>query len=121
MKEKKIIEFQTLENCPVRNVLCRLGDKWSILVLIMLREKGTLRFSDLHKNIRDISQRMLTVTLKSLEADGLVSRKVYAEVPPRVEYTLTETGEGLIPHIQALVDWAAEYMPQIMESRKSFI
>ncbi len=74
--------FHPDNNCPVRNVLCRLGDKWSMLVLITLNANGTMRFCDIHKTIADISQRMLTVTLRTLETDGLVSRKVYAEVPP---------------------------------------
>lgn len=77
-----------------------------------------MRFSDIHKSISDVSQRMLTVTLRTLEADGLINRKVYAEVPPRVEYCLTDTGESLIPHLQRLVDWAAEHMPDILESRE---
>ena len=89
--------FHPDNNCPVRNVLCRLGDKWSMLVLITLNANGTMRFCDIHKTIADISQRMLTVTLRTLETDGLVSRKVYAEVPPRVEYELTERGKSLIP------------------------
>lgn len=104
-------------NCPVRNVLCRLGDKWSMLVLITLNANGTMRFSDIHKTIADVSQRMLTVTLRSLENDGLVERKVYAEVPPRVEYELTERGKSLIPHIEGLVGWALQQMPGIMDSR----
>ena len=102
--------FHPTGNCPVRDVLSRLGDKWSMLVLIM-------RFSDIHKTIADVSQRMLTVTLRTLESDGLIERKVYAEVPPRVEYCLTERGLSLIPHIQGLVDWALQQMSGIMESR----
>ncbi|MDH6357520.1 helix-turn-helix domain-containing protein [Parabacteroides sp. PF5-9] len=120
METKKLIEFQTIDSCPIRNVLSRLGDKWSILVLIMLQANGTLRFNDLHRRISDISQRMLTVTLRSLETDGLVYRQAYAEIPPRVEYSLTEMGEGLLPHIQALVDWAAEHMPLIIEKREEY-
>lgn len=104
--------------CPIRNILSRLGDKWSMLVLITLKANGTMRFSDIHKTIGDISQRMLTVTLRTLEADGLVLRKVYAEVPPRVEYNLTETGKTLMPHIQNLIDWAVEHTPEILENRK---
>ncbi|MFV0332336.1 MAG: winged helix-turn-helix transcriptional regulator [Dysgonomonas sp.] len=96
--------------CPVRNVLSRIGDKWSMLVLITLQANGTMRFSDIHKTIGDVSHRMLTVTLRSLEQDGLVSRKVYAEVPPRVEYCMTERGNSLIPHIQGLVVWAVNHM-----------
>ncbi len=110
--------FHPDNNCPVRNVLCRLGDKWSMLVLITLNANGTMRFCDIHKTIADISQRMLTVTLRTLETDGLVSRKVYAEVPPRVEYELTERGKSLIPHIEGLVDWALQQMPGIMENTR---
>ena len=95
--------FHPTGNCPVRDVLSRLGDKWSMLVLITLNANGVMRFSDIHKTIEDVSQRMLTVTLRTLEADGLVARKIYAEVPPRVEYCLTKTGHSLIPHIEALV------------------
>lgn len=105
-------------DCPIRNILSRLGDKWSMLVLVTLKANGIMRFSDLHKSIPDVSQRMLTVTLRTLEADGLISRKVYAEVPPRVEYCLTEMGESLIPHLQNLVDWSAEHMSEILKSRE---
>ena len=110
--------FHPTGNCPIRDILCRLGDKWSMLVLITLNVNGTMRFSDIQKTISDISQRMLTVTLRTLEADGLVSRTVYAEVPPRVEYQLTETGKTLIPHIESLVDWAWEHMTGIFDSRE---
>lgn len=112
--------FHPTGKCPVRDVLSRLGDKWSMLVLITLNTNGTMRFSDIHKTIDDISQRMLTVTLRILESDGLVNRKVYPEVPPRVEYCLTELGETLMPHIEGLVDWALGNMSSILESRSAF-
>lgn len=111
--------FHPTENCPVRNVLCRLGDKWSILVLVTLNANGTMRFSDIHKTIDDISQRMLTVTLRTLESDGLISRNVFAEVPPRVEYCLTDMGKTLIPHIESLVNWAVSHIDEIIISRKT--
>ena len=76
--------------CPIRDILSRLGDKWSLLVLTTLYSNGTMRFNDIQRSLGDISQRMLTVTLRSLEADGLVHREVYPEVPPRVEYRLTD-------------------------------
>lgn len=117
MKEKKMIDFHPNGNCPIRDVLGRLSDKWSMLIMITLQDNGTMRFSDIHKMIEDISQRMLTVTLRTLESDGLVTRKVYAEVPPRVEYTLTGRGESLIPHIQNLVGWALDNMVDILEKR----
>lgn len=110
--------FHPTGNCPIRDILCRLGDKWSMLVMITLNTNGTMRFSDIQKTISDISQRMLTVTLRTLETDGLVSRTVYAEVPPRVEYQLTETGQTLMPHIENLVGWASEHMTVIFESRE---
>lgn len=110
--------FHPTGNCPVRDVLSRLGDKWSILVLVTLNANGTMRFSDIHKTIEDISQRMLTVTLRTLESDGLVERRIYAEVPPRVEYNLTDTGRSLIPHIEALVGWALEHMAIILQNRE---
>lgn len=110
--------FHPIGTCPIRDILCRLGDKWSMLVMITLNTNGTMRFSDIQKTISDISQRMLTVTLRTLETDGLVSRTVYAEVPPRVEYQLTETGKTLIPHIENLVGWALEHMTDIFDNRK---
>lgn len=111
-------QFHPSYYCPVRNVLDRIGDKWSVLVLVVLHDSGTMRFSDLHRAIGDISQRMLTVTLRSLEGDGLVARQVYPEMPPRVEYALTEMGRGLFPHLQALMGWAEDNLPQIMECRR---
>mgnify|MGYP000440100693 CR=1 FL=1 len=110
--------FHHTENCPIRDVLSRLGDKWSMLVLISLEANGVMRFSDIQKSIADISQRMLTVTLRSLEEDRLIRRKVYPEVPPRVEYALTETGLSLMPHINSLVGWALEHMDTILEGRR---
>ncbi len=108
-------------NCPVRGVLDRFGDKWSILVLIVLGEKNRLRFNEINKEIGpDISQKMLTVTLRSLEADGLISRTVYPEVPPRVEYEITTLGKSLVPYINSLAKWANENMESIKESRKKF-
>ncbi|WP_294629378.1 helix-turn-helix domain-containing protein [uncultured Bacteroides sp.] len=111
--------FHPTGNCPVRDVLSRLGDKWSILVLVTLKANGTMRFGDIHKTIEDVSQRMLTVTLRTLESDGLVERKVYAEVPPRVEYTLTDMGRTLIPHIEGLIGWALENMKAILAHREN--
>jgi DNA-binding HxlR family transcriptional regulator len=118
--KNKPIKITITEQCPVRNVLDRLGDKWSMLVIIILGEHGTLRFNQLTGCIGDISQKMLTVTLRSLEADGLVSRKAYPEIPPRVEYTLTDTGTELLPHIESLSGWALKNMAKIQEAREKF-
>jgi DNA-binding HxlR family transcriptional regulator len=118
--ENKFNKYSNYEKCPVRNVLDRFGDKWSLLVIMILGEAGTLRFNQLTHTIGDISQKMLTVTLRTLEADGLVSRKIYPEIPPRVEYSLTSAGSELLPHIENLVGWAAKNMTQITEARKKF-
>ena len=112
--------FLHIDTCPIRDIISRLGNKWSLLILATLSVNGTMRFNDIHKSIGDISQRMLTVTLRSLEADGLVSRKIYAEVPPRVEYNLTKSGEELMPYLNNLVDWALKNMGNIEKSRKKF-
>lgn len=109
--------FHHVGACSVRDVLDRLGDKWTMLVLITLKANGTMRFNDIAKSIGDVSQRMLTVTLRHLEADGLVSRQVYPEVPPRVEYELTESGYSLMPHIENLVAWALEHQDEILSRR----
>ena len=95
-------------NCPIRNVIEKFGDKWSLLVLYHLNEHGTLRFNELHRDMSDCSQKMLSQTLKRLEQIGLISRQVYPEVPPRVEYSLTARGQSLMPHVSALIGWALE-------------
>lgn len=101
---KKIETF-----CPVRDILSQFGDKWSVLILIILEQNGIMRFSELSKSIPDVSQKMLTVTLRSLEAHNLVTRKIYPEVPPRVEYSLTELGNSLLIPMHAMIDWALEH------------
>lgn len=108
-------------NCPIRNVLSRIGDKWSMLVIFTLENNCCLRFKELQRSIPDISQKMLTATLKTLEADGLVLRKAFPEVPPRVEYSLTDKGKSLLPHIDGLLSWAMDNMGDIMEQRKRFL
>ncbi|HXB09812.1 MAG TPA: helix-turn-helix domain-containing protein [Puia sp.] len=110
-----------IKNCPVRNVLDRFGDKWSLLVLLILGKKETLRFNEINKEIgSDISQKMLTVTLRTLEADGFLKRTMYAEIPPRVEYTITDLGKSVFPLIDKLEKWAKLNMPAIEKSRKKF-
>jgi len=105
-------------NCPVRQVLDRFGDKWSILVIILLGDRGKLRFNELSNAIGDISQKMLTVTLRSLEADGLVTRKMYPEIPPRVEYQLTGMAQSLLPLIKEMVKWADANIEEIQDNRR---
>lgn len=122
MEENNLEKFKGIGgNCPVRNILDRFGDKWSILILLILDQREWLRFNELSKAIPDISQKMLTVTLRTLEADGLVNRTIFPEVPPRVEYEISAMGKSLIPHIESLSQWAVENMPAIMESRSALI
>lgn len=99
---------QTPYLCPMTQTLSIIGGKWKILIIHHLLS-GTKRFSALRRDIPDISQRMLTLQLRELEADGLVQRKVYAEVPPRVEYSLTVLGDSLMPVIQAMHDWGVQH------------
>lgn len=108
-------------NCPIRNILSRIGDKWSMLVLYTLETDEAKRFKELQRNIPDISQKMLTATLKMLEADGLVKREAFAEVPPRVEYSLSDKGKTLLPHINTLLSWATDNMDDIYESRRHYL
>ena len=108
-------------NCPIRNVLSRVGDKWSMLVLFTLESNDNQRFKELQRNIPDISQKMLTATLKMLEADGLIRREVFPELPPRVEYSLTKKGKSLLPLIDNLLSWASENMEDIIESRRKYL
>ena len=117
MKRNEIID-ELVPDCPIRNILARISDKWSLLVLYALNQESVMRFNALQKSIPDISQKMLTVTLKTLEEDGFVNRKVYAEVPPRVEYSLTDRAQSLLPCINTLIAWAKENMEAIIRDRK---
>ncbi|MGE3877219.1 MAG: winged helix-turn-helix transcriptional regulator [Parvibaculaceae bacterium] len=105
--------------CPVRDVLDHLGDKWTTLVIIMLAE-GPRRFSQLSRDIPDISKRMLTQALRDLERDGLVVRKVYPTKPPSVEYALAPLGQSLLEPLEALIGWAEKRHPEIRAARSRF-
>jgi DNA-binding HxlR family transcriptional regulator len=106
--------------CPaIREVLDRVGDKWSVQIVAHLGE-GPMRFSELRRAIEGISQRMLTLTVRGLERDGLITRTVYAEIPPRVEYELTKLGETLLEPLQTLAEWAAENRTTIQDARTVF-
>lgn len=108
------------ETClAVRDVLTRVGDKWSVLVVSMLRERP-LRFSELRRAIEGISQRMLTLTLRGLERDGLVTRTVTPSTPPRVDYELTALGSTLLDPVLALADWAEGHRHEIASARERF-
>lgn len=124
-KSGKIIDIgegRTIDtgNCPVRQVLDRIGDKWSTLVILILGDSGVMRFNGLSTAIGDISQKMLTATLRNLEADGLVSRQLYPEIPPRVEYELTDLGRSLVPLIRQLEVWADKNFQTIQKNRKKY-
>ncbi|MDQ1479088.1 MAG: hypothetical protein QOE62_4317 [Actinomycetota bacterium] len=103
----------------VREILDRIGDKWSVLVIGLLGERGH-RFNELKHAIDGISQRMLTLTLRQLEHDGLVSRTVHATVPPRVDYALTPLGESVLKPISGLIAWAREHGTDVAEARRAY-
>jgi DNA-binding HxlR family transcriptional regulator len=105
--------------CPVRNILDRIGDKWSML-LVMTLATGPRRFNQLHREIPDISQKMLTQTLRDLQRDGLVSRRVFDTKPPSVEYQLTGLGHSLIVPFGHLIEWANKSIPDIVGAREAF-
>ena len=116
--DRKEIRDAMFPDCPIRNVLSRMMDKWTLLVIYTLEQHGTMRFNDLHRAIPDVSQKMLTVTLKSMEADGLVSRKVIPAVPVKVEYTLTERALSVMPLLDRLLSWSLENFSGIMADRQ---
>ncbi len=105
--------------CPVRDVLDHIGDKWTTLILIGLNTKPH-RFSEMHRAVPDISKRMLTQTLRNLERDGLVIRKVFATKPPTVEYSLSPLGMSVLDPLAALVEWAESTHPKIQRARERF-
>ncbi len=109
-----------IEICPVRNVIARFGNKWVSLLLLVIGENDGVRFNELGRLIPDVSTRVLSNTLKTLEADGLVERRMYPQVPPRVEYSLTGSGRSLIPIIHRLTEWAQANMKTIIEHRRRF-
>lgn len=112
-------QWDAREDCEVRQILDRIADKWSLLVMALL-ENGTLRFTELLRLVDGVSQRMLTVTLRQLERDGLVSRTVHPVVPPRVEYSLTELGRSLNTTVLALVSWTEAHQADIAAARARY-
>jgi DNA-binding HxlR family transcriptional regulator len=105
--------------CPTRQIVNRIGDRWSLLVLYAL-EHGTLRFQELRRTVEGVSQKMLTQTLRTLERDGLVERTIYASVPPKVEYSLTPLGHGLADRITSIREWAYANIDEIEDARREF-
>jgi len=122
--EKKIKDFfetasaGRIKLCPVRDILHTLSDKWSIMVMLSLGHHKMLRFNELKNNIEGISQKMLTVTVRTLELHGLIVRKVYAQIPPKVEYTITELGQEFLQHLVVMLDWACINMETISRVKK---
>src|SRR5882757_6079020 len=110
----------TPANCHAREILARVGDKWSVYVIHVLGDAGTLRFNELRGRVEGISQRMLTVTLRGMERDGLVTRTVYPEVPPRVEYALTKLGRTLRQLVRGLVEWSGAHLTEVDAARTAY-
>jgi len=119
---KDFIVDPVFPECPIRNVLARISGKWALAVLYTLNgNQEPMRFKDIEKANPDISQKMLTSTLRGLEADGLVCRTVYAEMPPRVEYALTERGMSFMPVMRQLIDWAYNNLHDIVADRERYL
>ncbi|MER7704516.1 helix-turn-helix domain-containing protein [Kitasatospora sp. NPDC097605] len=114
-----VLQWDTREDCEVRQILDRIADKWSLLVIALL-DRGSLRFTELRREIDGVSQRMLTVTLRQLERDGLVERTVHPVVPPRVDYALTPLGRTLHETVRSLVTWTEAHQREIAAARASY-
>jgi DNA-binding HxlR family transcriptional regulator len=106
--------------CPTREILSRIGDKWTTLIIGLLSVSKNRRFNELRRAIGGISQKMLTQTLRDLERDGLVKRTLYAEIPPRVEYSLTPLGATLCEPLNALRKWAEQHLDEVRASQQAF-
>lgn len=118
--KRSTIQDAMFPGCPVRNILARLCDKWALLVIYILDRSGkeNMRFTELKQQMPDISQRMLSMTLRTLEEDGYVTRTIFSEIPPRVEYALTERAKSLKPILDSLLQWSIDNMDDIMSDRK---
>ena len=120
--DKDFLRDPVFPECPIRNVLARISTKWSLVVLYTLDgNNGPMRFKDIERANPDISQKMLTSTLRGLEADGLISRTVFPEMPPRVEYALTGRGHSFMPVMRQLLDWAYTNLNDILSDREHFV
>ncbi|RHP59082.1 helix-turn-helix domain-containing protein [Bacteroides sp. OF04-15BH] len=118
--KRSTIQDAMFPGCPVRNILARLCDKWALLVIYILDRSGkeNMRFTELKQQMPDISQRMLSMTLRTLEEDGYLTRTIFSEIPPRVEYALTERAKSLKPILDSLLQWSIDNMDDIMSDRK---
>lgn len=106
--------------CPVKDIMATYGDKWSLYTVLLLGQRKSLRFNELKSSVSGISQRMLAVTLKTLEQDGIISRTSYPEIPPRVAYQLTDLGESLLKQLLSFASWADENFHEILQARKRY-
>lgn len=116
--KENLEKYTGIDSCPVRNVISRFSGKWSMLILCVLADNEATRFNAIGKALPDISPKVLTETLKNLENDGLIVRRIYPEIPPRVEYSLSTLGVSLMPHISGLVGWAIEHFDEIIGNKK---
>ena len=118
--KRTTIQDAMFPGCPIRNILARLCDKWTLLVIYILDRSGkdSMRFTELKQKMPDISQRMLSMTLRTLEEDGYVTRTIFSEIPPKVEYALTERAKSLKPILDSLLQWSVDNMDDIMSDRK---
>lgn len=117
---EKVEKSSIIELCPIRNVVSTFGRRWALSLIVILNEHGPLRFNQLAARIPDISAKVLASTLHSLEADGLLERRAFAEVPPMVEYELTDPGRTHVPLILALTEWAQANMQTILKNRSRY-
>lgn len=120
-QKNKEVRDALFPDCPIRNVLSRVGDKWSLLVLYSLQHREPVCFKELQRQIPDISQKSLTQTLRTLEVDGFVTREVFPEVPPRVEYSLTPRALSFLPLVENMIKWAMENMEEIIKDREKHV
>ena len=118
-QKENLKKFADIDACPVRHILSRITGKWSVLILCILAENEITRFSEIGRALPDISPKVLSSTLKNLEADGLIYRNLYAEIPPRVEYSLTPMGRSLLPHLYSLISWALANFGPTLRNRRS--
>lgn len=114
-------DVKKTKDCPITDVLARISDKWTMHALIILGKTEKLRFTELKNQIEGISQRMLTVTLRSLEEDGFITRTMFPQIPPRVEYELTPLGRSLVVELIKLSKWANDNMREVLEARERYI
>lgn len=110
--------FSDVANCPIRNIVSHFSGKWSLLALTIIDSMPDIRFNELGRQLPDISPKVLSSTLRQLENDHLILRKVYPEVPPRTEYSLTPLGRSLMPHIRALIEWSVSHREEILKGKK---